>query len=75
MAAAHAWNVNGIARVGVSIVAPFSYATLIFAVLYDALFFDVLPDAISGLAAAIIIAGAVLRALREARIKTHKRAP
>ena len=69
MAAAQACFVNGMARADASFVAPFSYATLIFAVLYDAVFFDTLPDAISWLGAAIIIAGAVLLALREARAK------
>ena len=72
MAAAQACFINGMARADASFVAPFSYATLIFAVLYDALFFNVLPDAISWLGAVIIIAGAVLLALREGRLKTQK---
>ncbi len=75
MAAAQASFVNGMARADASFVAPFSYATLIFAVLYDALFFQILPDAISWLGATIIIAGAVLLALREAHHASHKGQP
>ncbi len=69
MAAAQACFVNGMARADASFVAPFSYATLIFAAIYDALFYDVIPDAITWAGAAIIIAGAVWLALREARNK------
>lgn len=75
MAAAQACFVNGMARADASFVAPFSYATLIFAVLYDALFFGVLPDRISWLGAGVIIAGAILLALREARLKSHNGPP
>lgn len=69
MAAAQAFFVNGMARAEASFVAPFSYATLIFAALYDLLFFGVLPDAVSILGAGIILAGAILLALREARAR------
>ena len=69
MAAAQACFVNGMARADASFVAPFSYATLIFAAIYDALFYDVIPDAITWAGAAIIIAGAVWLAIREARAK------
>ncbi len=51
-----------------SYVAPFSYATLVFATLYDFLIFTAQPDAISILGAAIILSGAALLAWREARI-------
>ena len=70
MAAAQAFFVNGMARADASFVAPFSYGTLIFAALFDALFYQVLPDAITWLGAGIIIAGAALLAFREARLKT-----
>lgn len=69
MALAQTCFVNGMARADASYVAPFSYATLIFAALYDLIFFDVLPDAISVLGTAIILTGAITLALREARIK------
>lgn len=69
MAAAQTCFVNGMARADASYVAPFSYGTLIFAALYDAYFFGVLPDVVTGLGAGIILAGALLLALREARLK------
>jgi drug/metabolite transporter (DMT)-like permease len=46
-------------------VTPFSYLTLVFAALYDAALFGVLPAPLSGLGAATIIAGAGLLAWRE----------
>lgn len=69
MAMAQTCFVNGMARADASFVAPFSYATLIFAGLYDVAFFDVVPDAISVLGTMIILAGAITLALREARAK------
>lgn len=69
MAIAQAFFVNGMARAEASFVAPFSYGTLIFATLYDAAFYGVIPDAITLVGSAIIVAGAVLLVLREARIK------
>lgn len=69
MAVAQTFFVNGMARADASFVAPFSYATLIFAALYDVLFYNVIPDRITLLGAGVIIAGAILLALREARIK------
>lgn len=75
MALAQTCFVNAIARADASFVAPFSYATLIFATLYDIAFFGVIPDAASLLGAAIIIAGAVLLALREARLKPEPPRP
>lgn len=71
MALAQTCFVNGMARADASFVAPFSYATLIFAALFDLAFFDVLPDAISVAGATIIVAGAVLLAVREARLKSR----
>ena len=69
MACAQACFVNAVARADASLVVPFSYATLVFAALYDLLIFGVVPDAVSLTGAAIIIAGALLLALREARLK------
>lgn len=70
MATAQACFVNAMARADASFVTPFSYVTLIFAALYDLLIFDVWPDAISWLGAGVIVAGAVILAWREARLKT-----
>ena len=71
MALAQACFVNGMARADASFVAPFSYATLIFATLYDVLFFSVLPDAVSLVGAGVIVTGAVILALREAHLKAR----
>ncbi|MEN9013074.1 MAG: DMT family transporter [Yoonia sp.] len=70
MATAQSCFVNAMARADASFVTPFSYVTLIFAALYDLLIFDVWPDAISWLGAGVIVAGAVILAWREARLKT-----
>ncbi len=69
MAMAQACFVNAVARADASFVTPFSYVTLIFASLYDLLIFDVWPDAVSYLGAAIILSGASLLAWRERRHK------
>lgn len=71
MAIAQTCFVNAMARADASFVAPFSYGTLIFATLYDLVFYDVFPDAITWLGASIIIAGAVLLAVREAQLRTR----
>ncbi|MEX0318622.1 MAG: DMT family transporter [Ruegeria sp.] len=68
MACAQACFVNGMARADASFVAPFSYATLIFAALYDFAGFGVVPDAISLTGAAIILGGALILAWREALV-------
>ncbi len=70
MAAAQACFVNAMARADASFITPFSYITLLFAVLYDAVIFAAYPDATSWLGAAIIICGAALLAWREA--KAHR---
>jgi drug/metabolite transporter (DMT)-like permease len=67
MACAQACFVNGMARGDASFVAPFSYATLIFAALYDFMGFNVVPDSITLLGAGIILAGAAILAWREGR--------
>ncbi|MEQ6202386.1 DMT family transporter [Sulfitobacter sp. HNIBRBA2951] len=69
MAVAQTCFVNAMARADASFVAPFSYATLVFAALYDAVFYNALPDLVTYIGAAIILAGALWLALREARLK------
>lgn len=68
MACAQVLFINAMARADASFVAPFSYATLIFASLYDFAAFDVVPDALTGLGAATILAGAFILAWRQGRI-------
>lgn len=68
MACAQTCFINGMARGDASFVAPFSYATLIFAALYDFLGFDVVPDAVTLLGAGIILTGAAILAWREGRV-------
>ncbi|KUJ78561.1 DMT family transporter [Ruegeria profundi] len=70
MACAQACFVNGMARADASFVAPISYATLIFAALYDFAVFGVIPDAISQLGSAIILTGGFILVWREARVRT-----
>jgi len=67
MAAAQACFIQAMRRADSSFVVPFSYATLVFATLYDAVLFKTIPDAVSLTGAGIIIAGAALLAYREAR--------
>ena len=69
MAVAQACFVNAMARADASFVAPFSYATLVFAAGYDALFYGTRPDAVTYLGAAIILSGVLWLALREAHLK------
>ncbi|GLQ27453.1 DMT family transporter [Sulfitobacter pacificus] len=69
IATAQSFFVNAMARAEASFVAPFSYGTLIFAALYDVLFYNVIPDSVTYLGAATIIAGAVVLLLREAQLK------
>ena len=71
MIAAQACYVNAMARADASFVAPFSYATLVFAALWDLAIFDVWPDKVSYLGITIILAGAFLLAWREARLKSR----
>jgi len=73
MAAAQACFVNAMARADASFVAPFFYGALVFAAIYDAAVFSVLPDAVSVLGAGIILTGAGLLAWREGRRRPHKR--
>lgn len=69
MATAQACFVNAMARADASFITPFSYVTLIFASFYDLLVFDVWPDWISIMGAAIILSGASLLAWRERRAR------
>ena len=70
MAGAQTCFVNAVARADASFVAPFFYAALVFAALYDAAVFGVIPDGISMLGGGILLLGAGLLAWREARLKT-----
>jgi len=67
MALAQICYVNAMRMADASFVVPFTYATLIWAALYDAAIFGVIPDLVSWLGAAVIVAGGVLLAWREAR--------
>ncbi len=69
MALAQTCFIQAMRRAESSFVVPFSYATLIFATFYDYLTFEALPDSVSILGAAVIIAGALLLAWREARLR------
>lgn len=71
MAAAQACFVNAMARADASFVAPFFYAALVFAALYDAAIFSVIPDSVSVVGAAIILLGAGLLAWREGRLRRN----
>lgn len=55
-----------------SFVAPFWYLTLVWAGVYDALVFDVLPDAISVAGAAVIVTGGLVMTWREARRRRQR---
>ena len=67
MAGAQTCFVNAMRLAEASFVAPFFYASLAFAALYDAAVFGVIPDAVSWLGAGTILGGAVLLAWRESR--------
>jgi drug/metabolite transporter (DMT)-like permease len=69
MACAQVFFINGMARADASFVAPFSYAVLVFAAVYDFAIFDAMPDWISVLGAGGIMSGALLLAIRDGRIK------
>ena len=71
MACAQACFVNGMARADASFVAPISYATLIFAALYDFTVFRVIPDSVSLFGSSIILTGALILVWREARARNR----
>lgn len=67
MAGAQSLYIQAMRRADASFVMPFSYATLVFAALYDLAVFDVIPDGLSAAGAGIILAGGLLLAWREGR--------
>ncbi len=69
MAGAQACFTNAMARADASFVAPFFYATLVFAALYDFAFFDVVPDAVSVIGVVVTLVGVVFLVWREAQLK------
>ena len=75
MAGAQVCFASALARADASLVTPFGYLTLVFAGLYDAAIFGVVPDAVGVAGAALIVAGAVLLAWREARALRVPTAP
>ncbi|MGB0504726.1 MAG: DMT family transporter [Pikeienuella sp.] len=56
-----------IQKTDASFATPFFYATLVFAALYDAIWFAEYPDELSTLGAALIVFGAIILAIREGR--------
>lgn len=75
MALAQSCFFNAVARADASFIVPFSYATLLFAGLIDAVVFGVIPLPLSILGAAIIIAGGALLAWREGRARGRATSP
>jgi drug/metabolite transporter (DMT)-like permease len=67
MAAAQLCFASSLARAEASFVTPFGYLTLVFAGLYDAVLFGIVPDAVGWAGAGMIVAGAALLAWREGR--------
>lgn len=72
MLAAQTCYVNSVARADSSLVVPFSYATLVFATVYDLAVFGIVPDGVSITGAMVIVAGAALLAWREGRLARRK---
>ncbi|MGV6812725.1 MAG: DMT family transporter [Brevirhabdus sp.] len=73
MAIAQAMYVQSLRRADTSFAVPFSYATLVFAALYDFLIFDVVPGAATALGAGLIVMGALLLLWREGRVRREGR--
>lgn len=69
MASAQTCFINAMRLADASFVAPFFYATLAFAALYDALVFSVLPDVVSWVGAGVILTAAAILVWREGRNK------
>lgn len=65
MVSAQTMFLQAMKRADASFVMPFFYATLLFAAVYDAAVFGVVPTALSALGAVLIIGGAVVLAWRE----------
>ena len=72
MAGAQSCFVNSMRRAEASFVAPFSYATLVNVTLLDFVVFGAVPDWISLLGAAIIVAGAALLVWREGHLNKSR---
>jgi len=72
MAMAQFCYVNAVARADASFVAPFAYATLIFAALYDFSVFGTVPVALSFVGSGLILLGAAILAWREGRTRSLK---
>lgn len=75
MAAAQGCFVNALARADTSFVTPFSYLTLVFAGIYDAVLFGVIPDTVGWIGAGLILCGASLLAWREGRLRQSPTGP
>ena len=69
MACAQGCFVNAMARAEASLVVPFSYATLIFAALFDAAVFGVIPGWVSATGGAMIVTAGLILAWRESRLR------
>lgn len=69
MVCAQVCYTNALRFADASFVAPLTYATLVFAALYDFAIFGVVPDHVTILGSAIILAGGVTLAWREARVR------
>lgn len=69
MLGAQALFIQAMRAADASFALPFFYTVLIFATLYDAAWFGTLPDAVSLTGALVILAGALLLAWREGRLK------
>ena len=67
MVGAQTFFIHAMARADASFIAPFSYATLVFAALYDFAGFGVVPDGVTVLGAGVILGGAAMLAWREGR--------
>lgn len=69
MVTAQAFYTNALRIGDASFVLPFSYATLLFAALYDFVLFDVIPVPLSLLGGVIIIVSGIILAWRDSRHK------
>jgi drug/metabolite transporter (DMT)-like permease len=69
MALAQTCFIQSMRRADASFASPFFYATLVFAALYDGVAFGTWPDRVSLAGAGVILAGGVLLAWREGRLK------
>lgn len=72
MALAQTCFVNAMARADASFIAPFSYGTLLFAALYDILFFEQIPDGITLAGGSIILSGGIILGWRESRARRQR---